>query len=42
MFAVEGGVPVLAGDVVVGAVGVSGASAAQDGQVAEAGALAVR
>ncbi|MDF1505843.1 heme-binding protein [Roseisolibacter sp. H3M3-2] len=42
MFAVEGGVPVLAGDVVVGAVGVSGASAAQDGLVAEAGAAAIR
>lgn len=40
MFAVEGGVPVLAGEVVVGAVGVSGASAAQDGLVAQAGASA--
>lgn len=41
MLAVEGGVPVLVGGAVVGAVGVSGASAAQDGQVAEAGAAAL-
>ncbi len=41
MFAVEGGVPVTVGAVVVGAVGVSGASAAQDGLVAQAGAAAL-
>lgn len=41
MFAVEGGVPVLVGGVVVGALGVSGASAEDDGRVATAGAQAV-
>ena len=41
MFAVEGGVPVTVGGVTVGAVGVSGASATQDGEVAQAGAAAV-
>ena len=34
---IEGGVPVLAGGKLIGAVGVSGGSAAQDGQVAKAG-----
>ena len=36
--AVEGGVPLLEGGVVVGAIGVSGMQSAQDGQVAAAGA----
>ncbi|MBB6226981.1 glc operon protein GlcG [Polymorphobacter multimanifer] len=39
---VDGAVPVKAGAAVVGAVGVSGASSAQDGEIAEAGATAVR
>lgn len=34
----EGGVPLLIGDVVVGAIGVSGVTAQQDGQIAAAGA----
>jgi glc operon protein GlcG len=34
----EGGVPLMAGNKVIGAIGVSGGSAAQDGQVAKAGA----
>ena len=37
--AVEGGVPLINQGQVVGAIGVSGVQAAQDGQVAEAGAL---
>lgn len=41
MFAVEGGVPVLVNGVLVGAVGVSGASSEEDGRVAAAGAQAV-
>lgn len=41
MFAVEGGVPVLAGGAVVGAVGASGASSTMDAQVAQAAADAV-
>ena len=41
MFAVEGGVPVTVGGVTVGAVGVSGASASQDGEIAQAGAAVV-
>jgi glc operon protein GlcG len=36
--AVEGGVPLLEGGAVVGAIGVSGMQSAQDGQVAAAGA----
>ena len=36
----DGGVPVIVNGEVVGAVGVSGASSAQDGQVAQAGATA--
>lgn len=39
---VEGGVPVVVGGEVVGAVGVSGVTSAQDAQVAQAGAAAVR
>ena len=38
---IEGGVPLLVGDKLVGAIGVSGASSAQDGQVAAAGAAAL-
>ena len=38
---IEGGVPILVGGVVVGAVGVSGVTSAQDAQVAAAGAAAV-
>ena len=34
---VEGGVPLIAGGRTIGAIGVSGASSAQDGQVAQAG-----
>ena len=37
-----GGVPVIVGGAVVGAVGVSGGSAVQDREIAEAGASAVR
>lgn len=37
-----GGIPLKAGDVVVGAIGVSGGSVDQDQQVAEAGAAAFR
>jgi uncharacterized protein GlcG (DUF336 family) len=39
--AVEGGVPLLEGGAVVGAIGVSGMQSAQDGQVALAGARAL-
>jgi uncharacterized protein GlcG (DUF336 family) len=38
VIAVEGGVPLLDGGVIVGAIGVSGMQSAQDGQVALAGA----
>ena len=41
MLAVEGGVPIMVGGVVVGAVGVSGSASANDARVAEAGAAAV-
>ncbi len=41
MVLVEGGVPITVDGVVVGALGVSGASSAQDAQVARAGAAAV-
>jgi glc operon protein GlcG len=40
--AVEGGVPVTLNGEVVGAVGVSGVTSVQDGQVAQAGAAAVK
>jgi len=39
---VEGGVPIVVGGEVFGAVGVSGATSEQDGQVAQAGASAVK
>lgn len=38
---IEGGVPLMAGGKVVGGLGVSGASSAQDGQVAAVGAAAL-
>lgn len=38
---IEGGVPLLAGNQLVGAIGVSGVTAEQDGQVAQAGARAL-
>ena len=37
---IEGGIPLLVGDQVVGAIGVSGVMSEQDGQVAQAGAKA--
>ncbi|MES2018479.1 MAG: heme-binding protein [Pseudomonadota bacterium] len=39
---VEGGEPLIVGGKVIGAIGVSGASSAQDGQVARAGADALK
>ena len=42
MTAVEGGVPILVDGVVLGAIGVSGASSAQDAQVGRAAAAAVK
>ena len=41
-FPIEGGVPIIAGGKIVGAIGASGGTAAQDGQVAKAGADAVK
>jgi uncharacterized protein GlcG (DUF336 family) len=41
LVAVEGGVPLLEGGAVIGAIGVSGMQSAQDGQVAAAGARAL-
>lgn len=41
MVPVEGGIPIVIGGRTVGAIGVSGVTAAQDGQVARAGAEAV-
>ena len=38
----EGGIPVLADGAIVGAIGVSGGTPAQDGQVAQAGADALK
>jgi uncharacterized protein GlcG (DUF336 family) len=40
--AAEGGVPIVSGDRVVGAIGVSGVQSHQDAQVAQAGADAVK
>ena len=42
MTPLEGGVPIVVDGVVVGAIGVSGATAAQDAEVARAGAAVVR
>jgi uncharacterized protein GlcG (DUF336 family) len=39
---IEGGVPLVAGGKIVGAIGVSGVTSAQDGQIARAGAAALR
>lgn len=39
---VEGGLPLIVGDKIVGAIGVSGATSAQDGVVAKAGADALK
>ena len=39
---IEGGIPIIAGGKIVGAIGVSGATAPQDGQVAKAGADTVQ
>jgi uncharacterized protein GlcG (DUF336 family) len=38
---IEGGIPLLAGNQVIGAIGVSGVTSEQDGQVAQAGARAL-
>lgn len=38
---IEGGVPLMVGDAIIGSIGVSGASSAQDGQVAAAGITAL-
>ncbi len=38
---IEGGIPLIVGDAVIGSIGVSGATSAQDGQVAAAGATAL-
>jgi uncharacterized protein GlcG (DUF336 family) len=38
---IEGGVPLVTGGQVVGAIGVSGVTSEQDGQIAEAGAKAL-
>ena len=37
---IEGGIPLLVGDQVVGAIGVSGVTSEQDGQIADAGVKA--
>jgi glc operon protein GlcG len=37
---IEGGIPLVVGDQVIGAIGVSGVTAEQDGQIAQAGAKA--
>lgn len=42
MTPVEGGIPIVVDGVVVGAIGVSGATSAQDAEVARAGAAVVR
>jgi glc operon protein GlcG len=39
---IEGGLPIIVGGKIIGAIGVSGAAAPQDGQVAKAGADAVQ
>jgi glc operon protein GlcG len=40
--AIEGGVPIIEGGKIIGAIGVSGGSSAQDGQVAGAGAAVIK
>jgi len=42
IIAIEGGVPILQDGKIIGAIGVSGGSAAQDGEVAKAGAAMVK
>jgi glc operon protein GlcG len=42
MSAIEGGVPIIEGGKIIGAIGVSGGSAAQDGVVANAGAAVIK
>ena len=42
IIAIEGGVPILQDGKIIGAIGVSGGSAAQDGEVARAGAAMVK
>lgn len=42
MIAVEGGVPILASGRVIGALGVSGGTSEEDGQVAAVGLAALR
>jgi len=39
---IEGGLPLLVGGKIVGAVGVSGVTSAQDGQIAAAGVAALK
>jgi glc operon protein GlcG len=39
---IDGGVPIVVAGKLIGAIGVSGGTGAQDGQVAEAGAMAVK
>ena len=39
---IEGGLPIVAGGKMIGAIGISGGTAAQDGQVAKAGADALK
>ena len=39
---IEGGLPLIAGGKIVGAIGASGGTAQQDGQVAKAGADAIK
>ena len=41
-FTIDGGVPITAGGKIVGAIGASGGTAPQDGQVAKAGADAIK
>jgi glc operon protein GlcG len=40
--AIEGGVPIIEGGKIIGAIGVSGGSSVQDGQVANAGAAVIK
>jgi len=42
IIAIEGGVPIIQDDKIIGAIGVSGGSAAQDGEVARAAAAMVK
>jgi glc operon protein GlcG len=42
IIAIEGGVPIIQGGKIIGAIGVSGGSAAQDGQIAMAGAKVIK